>query len=238
MSEKIISEANLNKAGTYPGWKAKAAADKAAADAAQAAKTEVTVTQVQGSTNGTKIATIGVDSVSTDVYAPAVAVTQVQGSTGGTKIATVAVGATSTDIYAPAASGAERIRPFFEISFTLTIDGDPSTITGFTIDDADTTPAELYAAFQSGAVIDPMFLTNEIDTISQCIISFEESTADQIPQIGMNVAMFALTPNSPDENDGIVFFSIVAPVASEDASDWSPVSGTTGYRFFDYRNNA
>lgn len=100
MSE-IINGANMNKAGVYPGWKAKAAADKAADDAAQAAKTEVTVTQVQTSTNGTKIATIGVDDVNTDIYTPAVSVTQVQGSTGATKIATIGVGATSTDIYAP-----------------------------------------------------------------------------------------------------------------------------------------
>ena len=56
---------------------------------------DVTVTQVVES--GTKIATIGVDDVSTDLYAPEVAVTQVLSS--GTKIATIAVGDTSTDLY-------------------------------------------------------------------------------------------------------------------------------------------
>lgn len=56
---------------------------------------DVTVTQVVES--GTKIATIGVDDVSTDLYAPEVAVTQVLSS--GTKIGTIAVGDTSTDLY-------------------------------------------------------------------------------------------------------------------------------------------
>ena len=58
---------------------------------------DVTVTQVVES--GTKIATIGVDDVSTDLYAPEVAVTQVLES--GTKIATVTVGEVATDLYAP-----------------------------------------------------------------------------------------------------------------------------------------
>ena len=56
---------------------------------------DVTVTQVVES--GTKIATIEVDDVETDLYAPEVAVTQVLSS--GTKIATIAVGDTSTDLY-------------------------------------------------------------------------------------------------------------------------------------------
>lgn len=60
----------MNKSGVYPGWKAKAAADKAADDAAQAAKTVVTVTPIVES--GTKIASIAVDGNSTDLYAPAV----------------------------------------------------------------------------------------------------------------------------------------------------------------------
>lgn len=68
MSE-IINGANLNKSGMYPGWKAKAAEDKAADDAAQAAKTEVKVTPIVES--GTKIASIDVDGNSTDLYAPA-----------------------------------------------------------------------------------------------------------------------------------------------------------------------
>lgn len=148
MSDKIISEANMNKSGVYPGWKAKAAADKAAADAAQAAKTEVTVTQVQGSTNGTKIATIGVDDVDTDIYAPAVAVTQVQGSTGGTKIATIGVGATSTDLYAPAGGQEE-----FEFTIALTYDSN-----GQWWDvSVNKTIAEVVAAYQAGKVMKPTF---------------------------------------------------------------------------------
>ena len=61
----------------------------------------VTVTQIQST--GTKIATIGVDSVNTDLYSPvgvsSVAVTQVQST--GTKIGTINVDGTSTDLYAP-----------------------------------------------------------------------------------------------------------------------------------------
>ena len=56
---------------------------------------DVTVTQVVES--GTKIATISVDDVGTDIYAPEVSVTQHLAS--GTKIATIAVGDVSTDVY-------------------------------------------------------------------------------------------------------------------------------------------
>ena len=236
MSEKIISEANLNKAGAYPGWKAKAAADKAAADAAQAAKTEVTVTQVQGSTNGTKIATIGVDSVSTDVYAPAVAVTQVQGSTGGTKIATVAVGATSTDIYAPA--GPED----FVVNFTYTAtQGDLPLAgeAGYSVEEAtitaDKTGAEVYAAVQAGKKIvanidygasSGVWLPNlftQIDTWDQ----------DDETYICLTVANLWLGNGTaaPDQYDGIIITAVYAD-SSDSLGDWTFNYSSSGYRYF------
>lgn len=241
MSEKIISEANLNKSGAYPGWKAKAAADKAAEDAAQAAKTEVEVTQVQGSTNGTKIATIGVDDVDTDIYAPAVAVTQVQGSTGGTKIATVAVGATSTDIYAPASSGAEE----FEVNFTVTITNNSDWPSSFTVQSvtADKTPAEVYAAYQAGKKIIPHISYgsgdgNFLPNICSGVYFWSDQGEDYIE---LTVANFILLDGvlMSNSEDGILFSSVYGNAISN--LGWSyDVDGIyngSGYRYF-YDPNA
>ena len=236
MSEKIISEANLNKAGAYPGWKAKATADKAAEDAAQAAKTDVKVTQVQGSTNGTKIATIGVDSVSTDVYAPAVAVTQVQGSTGGTKIATVAVGATSTDIYAP--EGPED----FVVNFTYTAtQGDlpVSETNGYSVEEAtitaDKTGAEVYAAIQAGKKIVPKINYGSSSGSWLPNIITEVGTYEQDSEIYVAIlaANFWLSDgcSSPDEYDGIIFTTVYAD-ASDELGDWAFDYSGSGYRYF------
>ena len=238
MSEKIISEANLNKSGAYPGWKAKAAADKAAEDAAQAAKTEVTVTQVQGSTNGTKIATIGVDSVSTDVYAPAVSVTQVQGSSGATKIATVAVGEESTDIYAPESSGAEE----FVVNFNYTAtQGDlPSGgANGYSVEEAtitaDKTGAEVYAAIQAGKKIVPKInygvgSGSWLPNIITDVTTFEQNSE---LYVAILVANFWMSDGcaSPDEYDGIIFTGVIAD-SSDEVGDWAFNYDDSGYRYF------
>lgn len=62
---------------------------------------DVSVTPIQ--TDGLKIATITVDDVDSDIYAPDVAVTPVQLT--GTKIAEITIDDAGYDIYAPAAGG-------------------------------------------------------------------------------------------------------------------------------------
>ena len=66
----------------------------------------VSWSQIQAT--GTKIATITINNVDTDVYVPAdtgdtVTWTQITGS--GTKIATISINGTSTDVYAPTSGG-------------------------------------------------------------------------------------------------------------------------------------
>ena len=60
MSKDIISGANINKAGVYPGWKMK----KAAPGGVQSVEVTPIVEE------GTKIASIVVDGEGTDLYAP------------------------------------------------------------------------------------------------------------------------------------------------------------------------
>ena len=93
-------------------------------EAASSGGSAVEVTQVQ--TTGTKIATISVDSVDTDLYAPAgggseVEVTQIQ--TTGTKIATITVDSVDTDLYAPNGGGASSFADLTDV------DIDDSTLT-------------------------------------------------------------------------------------------------------------
>lgn len=93
---------------------------------------DVSVTQVLSS--GTKTATITVDDVDTDLYAPDptdVGVTQVQ--TTGTKIATISVDNVPTDIYAPTPSTPTDVDVTQVVSTgtkiaTITVDNVPTDI--------------------------------------------------------------------------------------------------------------
>lgn len=93
---------------------------------------DVSVTQVL--TSGTKTATITVDDVDTDLYAPDptdVVVTQEQ--TSGTKIATITVDDTPTDLYAPSPTAPTDVEVTQVVSTgtkiaTITIDDVPTDI--------------------------------------------------------------------------------------------------------------
>ena len=111
---------------------------------------DVTVTQVVES--GTKIATIGVDDVSTDLYAPEVSVTQVLSS--GTKIATIAVGDTSTDLYCE----------------TVPTPGTPVSVTGDGVKTYTQVCNELFALIDSTKISHTTFL--ELDSGTNKYYSF------------------------------------------------------------------
>lgn len=100
---------------------------------------DVSVTQVLSS--GTKTATITVDDVDTDLYAPDptdVDVTQVQ--TSGTKIATITVDDTPTDLYAPSPSAPTDV----DVTQIVSTGTKIATIT------VDNVPTDIYAPSASG----------------------------------------------------------------------------------------
>ena len=114
---------------------------------------DVTVTQVVES--GTKIATIGVDDVDTDLYAPEVSVTQVLES--GTKIATIAVGDTSTDLYCetvptpetPITATGDGVKTYAEILNGLYAQIDPTKVTASTKLTMVASSITVYASLES-----------------------------------------------------------------------------------------
>lgn len=110
---------------------------------------DVSVTQVLSS--GTKTATITVDDVDTDLYAPDptdVDVTQVQ--TSGTKIATITVDDTPTDLYAPSPTAPTDV----DVTQVVSTGTKIATIT------VDNVPTDIYAP--NGSAID--YSTSEQNT--------------------------------------------------------------------------
>lgn len=102
---------------------------------------DVSVTQVLSS--GTKTATITVDDVDTDLYAPDptdVVVTQEQ--TSGTKIATITVDDTPTDLYAPTPAQPTDV----DVTQVISTGTKIATIT------VDDVPTDIYAPNASGHI--------------------------------------------------------------------------------------
>ena len=157
---------------------------------------DVTVTQVVES--GTKIATIGVDDVSTDLYAPEVSVTQVLSS--GTKIGTIAVGDTSTDLYCetvptpetPITATGDGVKTYAEILNGLYAEIDSSKVTSSTKLTMVSATITVYATLESADSSTYNFVCSSpggspLEMYFRCLI-FKSSASQYVSIHGSTVA--------------------------------------------------
>lgn len=127
----------------------------------------VSWSQIQAT--GTKIATITINNVDTDVYVPAdtgdtVTWTQITGS--GTKIATISINGTTTDVYAPTSGGT----PYTDL--TANISAGSTTVT---INDASITSSSAFFPFS-----DPfgLVITNMVATTGSITLTYQAAATN------------------------------------------------------------